>query len=254
MCPSNTCIPGTEETLDTIFDGRLKIVQPKKGYRFSIDAVLLSGLTRIRARDRIVDLGTGCGIIPLLLAFRRPVAHITGIEIQESLVSLAQRNVAINEFGHLISIVHKDFKTIEKDGVEGSVTLVVSNPPYRELHSGRLNPNREKALARHEVSATLADVVGTAAELLSHKGRLALIYPSRRLPHLLDEVSRGGFAPKRLTLIHTTLSSEAKRVHLECIKGGGEELQVDKPFAIYQKDGSYTPEMAAMYQTTAVVS
>ena len=254
MCNSDACRPLQGETLDTVFQGRLKIIQPEKGYRFSIDAVLLVGLTRIRPRDRVVDLGTGCGVIPLLLAYQHAIDHITGVEIQESLVSIARRNVLINELSHLITIVHTDLKEMNAGTVDGSVDLVMSNPPYGKLRSGRLNPNSKKAIARHELLANVGDVVRAAAQLLPQKGRLALIYPARRLPNLLKEVCLNGFAPKHLTVIHSTLASEAKLVHLESIKGGGEELRLSKPFAIYRNDGEYTDEMKAIYGNAAAVS
>ena len=254
MCQSDTARPRRGETLGAIFQGRLKVIQPERGYRFSIDAVLLAGLTNVRPRDRVVDLGSGCGIIPLLLAFQQPVAHITGIEIQDSLVSMAKRNVIINEFSHMIEIVQADLRKVDVAMVDGRVSLVVSNPPYGKLRSGRLNPDSEKAIARHELLANLGDVIRTAAQLLQNKGRLALIYPARRLSYLLEEISVGGFAPKQLTLIHSTLDSEAKLAHLESIKGGGEELRVKKPFAIYQNDGNYSNEMNAMYGDTPDVS
>jgi len=254
MCQSDLSKPRRGETLDTIFQGRLKIIQPKQGYRFSIDAVLLAGLTLVRPQDRIVDLGTGCGVVPLLLASQKSVKHITCIEIQESLVSMAKRNVIINGFEHLISIVQADLRGLEVARVGGPVDLALSNPPYGKLRSGRLNPNSGKAIARHELLATLADVVRTAAQLLHQKGRLAVIYPARRLANLLVEVSSGGFAPKRLTLIHSSLDAEARLVHLESVKGGGEELLVNKPFAIYGSDGNYTDEMKAMYGNGPAVS
>ena len=254
MCNSDACRPLQGETLDTVFQGRLKIIQPEKGYRFSIDAVLLAGLSRIRPRERVVDLGTGCGVVPLLLATQHAIDHITGVEIQESLVSMARRNVLINELSHLITIVHTDLKKMNTAMVGGSVDLVVSNPPYGKLRSGRLNPNEHKAIARHELLANVGDVVRAAAQLLSQKGRLVLIYPARRLPNLLKEVCLNGFAPKHLTVIHTTLDSGAKLVHLESIKGGGEELRVSKPFVIYRSDGEYTDEMKAIYGNASAVS
>jgi len=254
MCQSDLSKPRRGETLDTIFQGRLKIIQPKQGYRFSIDAVLLAGLTLVRFQDRIVDLGTGCGIVPLLLASQQSVKHITGIEIQESLVSMAKRNVRINGFEQFISIVQADLRKLEVAGVGGPIDLVLSNPPYGKLLSGRLNPNSGKAIARHELLATLGDVVRAAAQLLPQRGRLAVIYPARRLSKLLVEVHSAGFAPKRLTLIHSTLDSEARLVHLESVKGGGEELRVNKPFAIYGSDGKYTDEMNAMYGDGPAVS
>jgi tRNA1Val (adenine37-N6)-methyltransferase len=254
MCDSDACRPLQGETLDTVFQGRLKIIQPEKGYRFSIDAVLLVGLTRIRPKDRVVDLGTGCGVIPLLLAHQRAIDHVIGVEIQESLVSMARRNVIINELSHLITIVHTDLKKMNAAMVGGSVDLVMSNPPYGKLRSGRLNPNSKKAIARHELLANVGDVVRTAAQLLPQKGRLALIYPARRLPNLLREVCLNGFAPKHLTVIHSALESEAKLVHLESIKGGGEELRVSKPFIIYRQNGEYTDEMKAIYENAVAVS
>jgi tRNA1Val (adenine37-N6)-methyltransferase len=254
MCQFDLNKPLQGETLDTILQGHLKIIQPKQGYRFSIDAVLLAGLTMVRPQDRVADLGTGCGVVPLLLASKQSVKHITGIEIQESLVSMAKRNVLINGFEHLICIIRDDLRRLEIARAGGVMDLVVSNPPYRKLLSGRLNPNSGKAIARHELLATLADVIRSAAQLLPQKGRLAIIYPARRLASLLIEVSLGGFAPKRLTLIHSTLDAEARLVYLESIKGGGEELLVNKPFAIYGSDGKYSDEMNAMYGNGPAVS
>jgi len=238
-----------EETLDSLFQGRLKILQPRKGYRFSLDSVLLAGLTQVRRRDRVVDLGTGCGVVPLLLAFRGAVAHLTGVEIQPSLAALARRNVELNGLSRHVEIVEGDLRLIQRHHVPGPVSLVLSNPPYREIASGRVNPDREKALARHELLADLGAVVQAAARLLPEKGRLALIYPARRLPRLFQEVSEAGFTPKRLTLIHGSLDSPAKLAHLEAIRGGGEELRINKPFAVYGADRRYTAEMAAMYQS-----
>ncbi|MFP3869679.1 MAG: tRNA1(Val) (adenine(37)-N6)-methyltransferase [Syntrophobacteria bacterium] len=254
MCLSDAALLRDGETLDTFFQGHLKIIQPKSGYRFSMDSVLLAGLTRVRPQERVVDLGTGCGVVPLLLAYRRSAAKITGVEIQESLARIAERNAGINRLSHLICIVRGDLRRMRKDVLDTEVTLAVSNPPYRELHSGRLNPDAEKVIARHEVLATLGDVVQAAARLLPQRGRLALIYPARRLPHLLGELSRRRFAPRHLTLIHTTLDSPARLVHLESVYGGGEELHVGKPFAIYQSKGTYTDEMAAMYGDAPGVS
>jgi len=181
------------------------------------------------------------------------VKHITGIELQKSLVSIAKRNVLINGFDHLINIVQADLRRLEVTRLGGPMDLVLSNPPYGKLLSGRLNPNSGKAIARHELSATLREVIRAAAELLRRKGRLAVIYPARRLSSLLVELSSGGFAPKRLTLIHSTLDSGARLVHLESVKGGGEELRVHKPFAIYGSDGNYTDEMNAMYGSEPAV-
>jgi tRNA1Val (adenine37-N6)-methyltransferase len=245
--PSDAAAPSEQESLDSLFHGRIMILQPRRGYRFSLDSVLLAGLTRVRRRDRVVDLGTGCGVIPLILAFRCAAFHVTGVEIQPSLAALARRNVEMNGLSSFIRIVEGDLRFIRKESIGSPVSLVVSNPPYREILSGRLNPEAEKARARHELLADLGDVAKAAARLLPQKGRLALIYPARRLPRLLREVADAGFAPKLLTLIHGTSDSAAKLAHLEAVKGGGEELRVKKPFVVYRADGGYTSEMAALY-------
>jgi len=254
MYQSDLKKPKRGETLDSICQGRLKIIQPKHGYRFSIDAILLAGLTLVRPQDRVVDLGTGCGVVPLLLASQHSVKHVTGIELQESLVTMAKRNVLFNGFDHLISIVQGDLRRLEVTKLDGPMDLALSNPPYGKLLSGRLNPNSGKAIARHELLTTLGDVVRAAAQVLRQKGRLAVIYPARRLSNLIVELTSRGFAPKRLTLIHSTLDSEARLVHLESVKGGGEELRVNKPFAIYRNGGNYTNEMNAMYGNDSAAS
>ena len=168
--------------------------------------------------------------------------------LQPSEISLDNAYQVIESIDEHIPFCHGNQGLLELNaGVGGPMDLVLSNPPYGKLLSGRLNPNSGKAMARHELLATLGDVVRAAAQLLGQKGRLAVIYPARRLSNLLVEVSSRGFAPKRLTLIHSTLDSEARLVHLESVKGGGEELRVNKPFAIYGSDGKYTDEMRAIY-------
>jgi tRNA1Val (adenine37-N6)-methyltransferase len=245
---SDVDTPFERETLDSLFHGRLSILQPRRGYRFSLDSVLLAGLTRVRPRDRVVDLGTGVGVIPLILAFRRGASQVTGVEIHPSLVALARRNVEMNALSRLIRIVEGDLRLIRRESIGGPVSLVVSNPPYREIASGRLNPEAEKAHARHELLADLGEVVRAAARLLPQRGRLALIYPARRLSRLFREVTDAGLAPKFLTLVHGTIDLPAKLVHLEAVKGGGEELRVEKPFVVYRVDGGYTAAMEALYE------
>jgi tRNA1Val (adenine37-N6)-methyltransferase len=246
--PPDVAAPSEQETLDSLFHGCIRILQPRRGYRFSLDSVLLAGLTRVRRRDLVVDLGTGSGVIPLILAFRCAVSHVTGVEIQPSLAALARRNVEMNGFSSLIRIVEEDLRLIRSESIGSPVSLVVSNPPYRRIASGRLNPEAEKARARHELLADLGEVARAAARLLPQRGRLALVYPARRLPRLFREVTDAGFAPKVLTLIHGTSDSPAKLAHLEAVKGGGEELRVKKPFTVYRVDGGYTREMAALYE------
>jgi tRNA1Val (adenine37-N6)-methyltransferase len=235
-------------TCDALFNGKLVVCQQRSGYRFAIDAVLLAGLATVRPNDRILDLGTGCGVIPLILAHRRLGKRIVGLEIQPELVAVAQRNVEVNGFSDRIRIYERDFREISSDFERGGFDLVISNPPYRRLRSGRLNPDGQRAIARHELKSSLADVFRTASTLLGHGGRLSIIYPASRLAHLLVTAHDCHLTPKQLTMIHSDAVSVARLVHLECRKGSGEELRITSPFFIYREDKTYTESMRKLYE------
>jgi tRNA1Val (adenine37-N6)-methyltransferase len=235
-------------TCDALFNGNLTIYQQKRGYRFAIDAMLLAGLTTVHAQDRIIDLGTGCGVIPLILAYRNLGKRIVGLEIQLELVELAKQNVQANGFAGKVQIHHRDFREVSKDFRPASFDLVISNPPYRRLRSGRLNPDGQRAIARHELKSSVTDVIGAASMLLGHGGRLSVIYPATRLAHLLGTASDHHLTPKRLTVIYSDTASVARLVHVECRKGAGEELQIAPPLFIYREDKTYSEAVRKMYQ------
>jgi tRNA1Val (adenine37-N6)-methyltransferase len=235
-------------TGDALFNGKLVIYQQQRGYRFAVDAVLLAGLTKVRPDDQIADLGTGCGVVPLILAYRDLGKRIVGLEIQSELVELAKRNVQANGFGEKIMIHEEDFRRIPSAFRPGSFTLVLSNPPYRRLRSGRVNPEGQQAIARHELQSSVADVFQAANVLLGHGGRLAIIYPATRLAHLLTTARDFHLTPKQLTVIHSRAGSEGRLVHLECRKGAGEELRITPPLFIYQEGRLYTEAMRRLYE------
>ena len=223
--------------------------QETKGYRFSVDAILLAGLTRFKREDRVIELGTGCGVIPLVLAHRgRTRERITGIEIQPELAGLAHRNVDDNGLGDRIDIREMDLRQVSSFFLPGSFDIVLANPPYRRAGTGRVNPNRQKAVARHELTATLPDVFSSARHLLPQGGRMALIYPATRLAHLLNSAHEQGFSPKHLRIIYSYPNGPARLVHIECRKGGGEEIRIEPPFYIYDEDGQYTDTMLELYE------
>ncbi len=239
------------KTRDALFDGRLTVLQKSGGYRFSVDAILLAGLTRVRPRDRVADLGTGCGVVLLVMAYRGQGRLLTGIELQSDLACLARENVQVNGFEDRIRILEADFRHLNGSGhlAAGSVDLVVSNPPYRRVHSGRINPEDEKAVARHELEGSVGDVIAAASYLLPAKGRLAIVYPASRLDHLIVEVRSRGFSPKELTVVFSNRADQGRLVHLQCLKGGGEELKINPPFFIYREPGVYTEAMEALYKS-----
>lgn len=226
----------------------MTVFQDKKGYRFSLDAVLLAGLTRVSPEDRVADLGTGCAVVLLILAYRGRGRELVGLEIQPELANLAAKNVEANHLTDRVRVLEVDFREAAVHFEPGSFNVVMSNPPYRRLRSGRINPHPQRALARHELKASVADVFIAGKHLLPRGGALAVIYPASRLDHLLVTAHRHGFGPKELTVIYSHPSGPASLVHLDCRKGGGEELRVMPPFFIYGQDGSYSAAMLMMYE------
>jgi tRNA1Val (adenine37-N6)-methyltransferase len=237
-----------EETLDTLFGGRLKILQKKRGYRFSIDALLLAHFTEPNRKDRILDLGTGCGILPLLLVFQKKANRVTGLEIQPSLADLARRNAALNQLSSRIQIWEGDLKTLEQKVKSGSFHLVLANPPYRKVGSGRVNPQKEKAIARHEIKATLEDVLRAASYLLKDKGRLTMIYPASRAADLMRGLNQFNLEPKRLQFIHSNEKEEARLMLVEALKEGQVQVKILPPFFLYDSSGNYTPAAQELFR------
>jgi len=209
-------LPG--ESIDRFLDGRLKVIQSRDGYRFSIDAIFLSEFATIRPGDQVVDLGTGCGIIPLILVLTQPVGHVVGLEIQEELVSQALRNMRVNGQDHRMAVVKGDIRRPPLAGA--SADVVICNPPYRKMRSGRINPDQRRAIARHEILASIDDILKTGSYLLKKKGRLALIYPAVRLADILVRLRQFHLEPKRIQLNYPDLHTGAKLALVEAIRGG----------------------------------
>ncbi len=221
-----------DETLDTFLNGKLQVLQKKKGYRFSLDAILLSQFVRIRKNERVIDLGTGCGILLLLLSQTTKTHSFVGVEIQQGLAECAQRNVVLNHLADRISILSQDFREIKRTFPPGSFDVVLSNPPYRKHQSGRINPSAEKAVARHEIKGTLHDLTSTASYLLPSKGRCYLIFPAVRTVDLFVALRAGKLEPKRLQFVYPRPEAEAKFVLSESIKTSGVELKIMNPFIL----------------------
>jgi tRNA1Val (adenine37-N6)-methyltransferase len=224
--------PSPDETLDSFFDGTLQILQKKKGYRFSIDAILLSRFIRLQKDEKAIDLGTGCAILPLLLSKTTKAHSLVGIEIQKELADLARKNVELNRLKDRITILHHDFKKLRGVFPPGSFHVVFSNPPYRKYLTGRINPSLEKAIARHEIKGTLKDLIRAAAYLLPTKGRCYLIYSASRAIDLLAALRHHHLEPKRLQLVHPRKGEAAKFILVESVKDGGVELKIKEPLIL----------------------
>lgn len=235
----------SEETIDTLFGGRLEIRQQKKGYRFSIDALLLAHFAEPRLTDRVIELGTGCGVISLILVFRRKTEAVVGVEVQPSLANLARQNVSLNRFSSQIEIWERDFRYLPGEGRVFDCALC--NPPYRRVGSGRVNPQEEKALARHEINATLEDVLRAACHLLKNKGRFCSIYPASRTADLFQGLRRFHLEPKRVQFVHSRPQEDACLVLVEALKEGKTQVKVLPPFVLYGPGGRYTPQAEELF-------
>ncbi len=236
----------SNETADALFNGRLTLYQSRAGYRFSLDALLLADFATIGSGDRVVDLGTGNGVVPLVLADLYPTIRITGIELQKSLLDRARRNVAVNHLENRVEITAGDVRRWKKIGASASFDAAVCNPPYRKAGSGRLNPDTERQFARHELHGGLKDFLAAGSFLLRAKGRMAIVYPALRVVDLLAAMRAAGIEPKRLRMVHSFPATPASLLLAEGAKGGRSGLEVLAPLIIYRQGKEYTEEVAAL--------
>ena len=234
-------------TTDAFFDGRLRIKQAASGYRFSLDAVLLAWHARPRADERILDLGTGCGIIPLILTYRNPSITAFGVEIQQELAELAISNVGANRMQGRITVLRQDMRDLKPDMIGGPVDLVVCNPPFRKPDSGRVNPDSQRAIARHELKASLADVLQAVRRMLRTAGRFVTIYTAERTVELFCQMRAAGVEPKFMRLIHSRLDTEAKLILVDGVKGARSGIRLGPPLIVYDTNGEYSKEVQEMF-------
>lgn len=235
-----------DESIDSVFGGEIKLWQHRSGYRFSVDSVLLAYFASIRSGDRVMDLGTGNGIIPMMLAYLYGSISIAAVEVQQGMARRAEKNARLNGFDDRISITCIDVKDVPSNFAPGSFDVVICNPPYRRVSSGRMSPQSEKQIARHETKATLDDFLTGAVFLLASKGRFACIYLAERCVDLLATMRSVGIEPKRLQIVHPFIGSDAHMVLVEGVKAARTTLQVLPPLVIYDQPKQYSREVADM--------
>jgi tRNA1Val (adenine37-N6)-methyltransferase len=216
-----------DESIDDFKNGHLRLIQSRTGYRFSIDAVLLSEFVTIKRDDVVVDLGAGCGIIPLMLLLKRPVRRAYGLEIQWGLAYQTARNAMLNGLSDRISVIMGDIRNPPLSA--SCADVVVCNPPYRRKDSGRINPDQQRAIARHEILTSLDDILNTTKRILKPKGRLAMIYPVERLNDLMIRMRSFDIEPKRLRIIYPGMEYDAKLAMVEACLGGRPGLKILPP-------------------------
>jgi tRNA1Val (adenine37-N6)-methyltransferase len=233
-----------DERLDDLIRNDLKIIQNPKYFCFSIDAVLLAHFSTIKNGDKVMDIGTGSGVIPLLLSLRPGIKSILGVEIQEQLADMAKRSVLINNLEQQISILNEDVKGLN---LAEKFDLILSNPPYRGLHEGKVSPVAEIAMAKHEVAANLDDIVKKASQHLKSSGRLAMVHRPYRLADIIQTFRKYNIEPKRVRMVHPYLEKDANLVLIEGVKGAQAYLKVEPPLVVYNTDGKYTKEVLEFY-------
>ena len=229
--------------------GRLRLWQPKVGYRFSVDPLLLCDFV-VAGRatlGRVVDLGTGSGIVALALAERDPTARVVAVEVQPRLAALARRNAVENALSERVEVAELDLAEprAAKALPGAAFELAVSNPPFRSLSDGPPSPNPEEAVAKHELRLSLPQLVKEARRMLVPGGRLALVYPAERLVALVEALQIEGLRPSRARFVHDKLEEPARRVLFEAEKGGRGACVVERPFLLRRPDGTYTDEAKA---------
>jgi len=241
---------GGDETTDELQNYGLRIVQPRHGYRFSLDPLLLCDFAQRAAGGRVIDLGTGCGVIPLVLARKDEGARIVGVEFQHEMAELAIRNVLLNGLADRITILHRDVTELRPLFPPSSFDAVLANPPYRRRGTGKVSPKEGRDDARHESTAGLADFLAAAKYLVSPAGRISFIYHPSRLAELFAEAAAMKLAPLRLRMVHGNGGAEARMFLVELAKGRKGELKVLPPLFVFDEEGGYSGEMCMMQGET----
>ena len=235
------------ERLDDLQRNGLKIIQKTDGFCFGMDAVLLSGFASVKPGERALDLGTGTGIIPLLLSAKTKGEHFTGLEIQTEIMKMAQRSVALNGLEKKIDIIQGDIKEASRIFGAASFDVVTSNPPYMNDAHGLKNPGDVKAISRHEVFCTLEDVVREGTKALKPGGRFYMVHRPYRLAEIITVMRQYKLEPKRMKFVHPFADKDANMVLIEAVRGGGAWLKLEPPVIVYKEPGVYTDEIYEIY-------
>lgn len=235
------------ERIDDLERNGLKIIQDPGKFCFGMDAVLLSGYVRAKDGANILDMGTGTGVIPILLSAKIKASHITALEIQEESADMARRSVFMNDLSDLIEVVNGDIKEAGANFPKASFDIVTCNPPYMIGQHGLKNPDSAMAIARHEVLCTLDDVCKNAAAVLKPGGSFYMVHRPFRLAEIISTLQKYKLEPKRMQLAYPYIDKEPNMVFIEAVRGGKPRLTVDKPLIIYESENVYTDDVLGIY-------
>lgn len=235
------------ERIDDLQRNGYQIIQNPEKFCFGMDAVLLSGFAKIKKGENALDLGTGTGIIPILLEAKTEGAHFTGLEIQEESADMARRSVALNHLEKKIEIVTGDIKDASARFGASSFDVITTNPPYMIGNHGLQNDAEAKTIARHEILCDLDDVLRESSRLLKTHGRFYMVHRPFRLAEIFVKMTQYYIEPKRMRLVYPYIEKEPNMVLIEGLKDGKSRITVEKPLIVYEKQGVYTPEIYDIY-------
>lgn len=236
------------ERIDDLELKNLKIIQNKNGFCFGMDSVLLSDFAKeIKKGSKIADLGTGTGILPILLCAKTQNTKVVGIEIQKEMAEMANRSVLLNDLQARIEIICEDIKNLKEKYEKGSFDAIVTNPPYKKHGTGKINENDNKLISRHEITANLEDFILVASYLLKDQGSFYMVHKPERLADILVTLRNYKLEPKILRMVYPNQEKEPNLVLIKAVKNAKPFLKVEKPLFVYKKDGEYTEEILKIY-------
>lgn len=236
------------ERIDDLEYKGLKIIQKNNGFCFGIDAVLLSDFAKeIKNNAKVLDLGTGTGILSILLTGKTKLSEIYGIEIQKDIADMAKRSVQLNKLEDKIKIFNEDINNLQNMFDENYFDSIVTNPPYKNQNTGKINDNEYKYISRHETTASISDFIRISFKLLKDKGSLYMVHRPERLIDIITELRNNKMEPKNIRFVYSNKNKEPKLVLIKSIKNGNKFLKVEKPLFVYDEKGNYTDEILKIY-------
>ena len=241
-----------DETLDDLNLKGIHVIQKKDAFRFGVDAVLLANFAKVRRNAKVVDLCTGTGIIPFILAGKTCASDLIGVEIQDEFVDMANRSAQYNKLEHKIKFINGDLKNVELIKSIPKVDIVTVNPPYKLHNSGLINLNDKNAIARHEICCTLEDVIIACRILLKDNGRMYMVHRPDRLVDILCTMRKHRIEPKRIRMVHPSVNKAPNIVLIEGQRDGGTFLKWETPLYVHTEDGGYTQEITDMYSSDRI--
>ena len=236
------------ERIDDLEFKGLKIIQNKDGFCFGIDSILLSDFAKeIKKGSKVIDLGTGTGIIGILLCMKTELSKIIGVEIQKEVYDMAKRSIKLNNLENKFEIINENIKNLENIIETGTFDAVVTNPPYKKIGTGLTNENEKKLISRHEITANLEDFIKVSSKMLKDKGTLYMVHRPDRMVDIIELLRKYKLEPKKIKFVYPNANKDANLILLKAVKNANPFLKIEKPLYVYNQNGEYTDEILKIY-------